>query len=363
MKNSKAFFVFFAVCLMTLGCEMGGGTDPNDITGIDYTNYSTDFSVRIKNNSSKDLIVFKGSVAQSTLMGGVKAKDTNHGMKKDPELFSETSDFPLVFITEDQYKANKNNLDPLNNNPFARVYAFYNKQGENNTLYEVSDRFGGDNELVINNISSYMVELRQDGIYGEPIGFARDHTNNQRYFLADGDYQLFPVFKKYIPGRDIIQTVYPKFSNGRPKFIGFGLGGGQKYYHLDISKYFDDENTPISTGAAYLVINNQSDTGVRLYKGGNLETNSGGIATINNGDAKTFQINMPTVSGSTAFADSLEIGAYEVGLPGMTTNIGRHTLNVDTIYTVNVSRDSGTGEFVTSFVQSGAVNLNDFIVQ
>ncbi|MDR1565700.1 MAG: hypothetical protein LBS48_00260, partial [Treponema sp.] len=99
---------------------MGGGTDPNDITGIDYTNYTTDYSVRITNNSSVDLVVFKGTVSKSTLMGGVKAKDSNHGMKKDPALFPATGDFPLVFITEDQYENNKNDLDVLNQAPYAR---------------------------------------------------------------------------------------------------------------------------------------------------------------------------------------------------------------------------------------------------
>jgi hypothetical protein len=364
MKNSRAIFVFLGVCLMTLGCKMGG-VDPDDITGIDYTNYTTDYSVKIKNNSSTDLIVFKGTVAQSTLMGGVRAKAANHGMKKTPQLFSTTEDFPLVFITEEQYEKNKNNLDVLNNSPFARVYAFYNIQGENNTIYEVSDRFGGNNQLVINNMSNYMVELRRDSVYGEPIGFARDLTNNQKYFLETDDYQLFPVFKKYIPNRDIIQTVYPKYSSGIPKSISFAFGDGNgTIYLLDVKEYLDDTNAPISTGAAYLVINNQSNTGIRLFKGGTPVTNSAGIATINNGLPKTFQIDMPTIpNSSTAFADKLTIGAYTVGVMGTTANIGEHDLHVDTIYTVTVSRDPSSGYFTTTFAESGTVDLDDFMAQ
>jgi hypothetical protein len=366
MKKQPGFAVVavLIIGLILAGCEMGGGTDPNDIAGVDYTNYTTDYSVRIKNNSSVDLVVFKGTVSQSTLMGGVKAKESNHGMKKDPVLFAETGDFPLVFITEDQYKENKNNLDALNQKPYTRVYAFYNKNGENNSIYEVSDKFGGVNELIINNLSSYTVELRRDGVYGEPLGFARNGMVNQKFYLETDDYQLFPVFKKYIPTRDIIQTIYPKYSSGIPKSVSFGFGDDNgPRYTLDVKTYLDDNSTAMSTGAAYLVINNQSNSGIRLFKGGNFVTNSAGIATINNGLTKTFQIEMPTVPGTNdAYATELAIASYEVGEMGNTTNIGSHTLQVDTIYTVTVTRGSD-GRFECAFSQTGTVDLDDFTVQ
>jgi hypothetical protein len=299
-------------------------------------------------------------------MGGVKAKDSNHGMKKDTALFPATGDFPLVFITEDQYKNNKNDLDVLNQAPYARVYAFYNAQGTNTTIYEVSGSFNGSNELVINNLSSYTVELRRDGIYGEPLGFAQNGMVNQKFFLVTDDYQLFPVFKKYIPNRDIIQTIYPKYTTGIPKSVSFGFGDDNgDMYVLDVKMYLEDVTTQMSTGAAYLVINNQSNSGIRLFKGGNYVTNSGGIATVNNGLQKTFQIDMPTIPGTnnTAYATELEIAAYAVGEMGNTTNIGVHTLQVDTIYTVNVTRNLSTGLFEYTFVQTGAVSLDDFVVQ
>jgi hypothetical protein len=298
-------------------------------------------------------------------MGGVKAKDANHGMKKDPALFSSTGDFPLVFITEDQYNTNKNNLDVLNNSPYARVYAFYNQLGTNATLYEVSDKFGGANELIINNLSSYTVELRRDGIYGEPLGFAQYKMVNQKFYLETDDYQLFPVFKRYIPARDIIQTIYPEYSTGMPKSVSFGFGdeNGTRYL-LDVKDYLGDSIPKMSTGAAYLVINNQSNSGIRLFKGGNFVTNSAGIATINNGLTKTFQIEMPAIPGSaTAYATKLDISSYEVGEMGNTTNIGDHTLQVDAIYTVTVTRNKTTGLFESSFSETGAVDLNDFNYQ
>jgi hypothetical protein len=284
-------------------------------------------------------------------------------MKKIPDLFPATEDFPLVFITEEQYKANKGNLDALNTNPYARVYAFYNVAGENSTLYEVSGKFGGSNRLIINNLSSYTVELRRDGIYGEPLGFARTGGVNQVFHLETDDYQLFPVFKKYIPTRDIIQTIYPKYASGLPKSVSFGFGGDNgDNYTLDVSGYLGDQSVTISTGAAYLVINNQSDTGVKLFKGGSVQTNSAGIATINNGLTKTFQIGMPevTVGDNVGYASQLTIGSYTVGESGNTVNIGSHILLVDHIYTVNVDRDTTSGLFECEFVESGTVNLEDF---
>jgi hypothetical protein len=372
MKHSAfktiAFLALALILANLTGCNLvlGGGDDPtdqNDIAEVDYTNYTTNYSVRIKNNASIDLVVFKGSVATSNIMGGVKAKESNHGMKKDPDLFAATGDFPLVFITEDQYNKNKSDLEILNQSPYARVYAFYNAQGTNETIYEVSGSFGGANELVINNLTTYTVELRRDGIYGEPLGFAGGGMNNQKFFLATDDYQLFPVFKKYIPNRDIIQTIYPKYSSGIPKSVSFGFGeeNGNRYL-LDVKDYFDLSATPMSTGAAYLVINNQSNTGIRLFKGGDYVTNSAGIATINNGLQKTFQIEMPSIPGTSnqAYATELTIAAYAVGEMGNNINIGAHTLLVDTIYTVDVTRNSDTGYFEYTFSETGKVSLDDF---
>jgi hypothetical protein len=188
---------------------------------------------------------------------------------------------------------------------------------------------------------------------------------NQKFYLETNDYQLFPVFKKYITNRDIIQTIYPKYSSGIPKSVSFGFGedNGDKYV-LDVKTYLQDINTTMSTGAAYLVINNQSNSGIRLFKGGTFVTNSAGIATINNGLAKTFQIDMPTVPGTNnnAYATELEIASYEVGEMGNTTNIGAHTLKVDTIYTVTVTRDLSEGTFAYTFSETGSVSLEDFTV-
>jgi hypothetical protein len=297
-------------------------------------------------------------------MGGVKAKDSNHGMKKDPALFSATGDFPLVFITEDQYESNKGNLEILNQNPYTRVYAFYNAIGTNTTIYEVSGQFGGVNELIINNLSSYTVELRRDGIYGEPLGFAQNGMVNQKFHLETDDYQLFPVFKKYIPNRDIIQSIYPKYTTGIPKSVSFGFGDENgSLYVLDVKKYLDDDTAKMSTGAAYLVINNQSNSGIRLFKGSTYVTNSGGIATINNGLAKTFQIDMPVVPGTNVYSSELMIASYAVGENGNTADIGEHTLKVDTIYTVNVTRNTSTGLFESTFIETGdTVELDDFTV-
>jgi hypothetical protein len=358
---------------MLAGCEMGGGTDPNDITGIDYTNYTTDYSVRIKNDSSVDLVVFKGTVSKSTLMGGVKAQEANHGMKKDSALFSTTGDFPLVFITEDQYKKNKDNLDVLNQSPYARVYAFYNKDGENDTLYEVSGSFGGGNTLVINNPTTYIVELRQNGIHGAPLGFARDETVDQRFYLTTGDFILYPVFKLYINqnGKDMIKSIYPRYSDGYAKTIEFSLGktSQERQYLVDVSEFMDElGEASMSTGAAYLVITNNSNMGVRLFKGGNYVTNPANVATINNGTYETFQIDMPSPAPGVSVSE-IAIDSYTVG--GMSTPQAKRAsivppdngnLQIDTIYNVNITSD-GQGGFIATCTKGGSISLEDFIVE
>jgi hypothetical protein len=281
-------------------------------------------------------------------------------MKKNSVLFSATGDFPLVFITEEDYLKNKNNstgLENLNKTPFARVYAFYNLTGTNNTIYEVSGKLGGSNKLEISNLTSYNVELRLDGIYGEPLGFASKGMVKQAIYVNDGDYSVFPVFKLYNPIRDIIQTIYPKWSTGLPKSFDLSFLGNSTV-GVDVKTYIDS-TVNMSTGAAYLIINNQAGaTGIQLFKGATPITNSVGIATINPTDTRTYQIDMPGIAGSGAFADHLSISGYQVGTRGNTVSIGDHTLYVDKMYTVTVKFNDGV--FSTEFEDSGTVSWEDF---
>ena len=138
---AAVLMLFWAGCTMGTGGGNGSKDDLDDkketgAAGVDYENYSaSDYVVKVKNNTTKSLVVFKGEPSAKNLMGGVSASSTNHGLKKNSSLFSTSSDFVLFFVTEEDYLAHKDNLSHLKTKPFARLYAYYNKNAANNFVY------------------------------------------------------------------------------------------------------------------------------------------------------------------------------------------------------------------------------------
>ena len=75
-----------------------GETESGGEIDIDYTDYSgKDFSIKVYNESSKNVVCFQNRPRESNLISGVKAGATV-GLKKN-SLFSNTHDFILFVVT------------------------------------------------------------------------------------------------------------------------------------------------------------------------------------------------------------------------------------------------------------------------
>ena len=344
--------------LLWAGCTMGNGggsgskedTDkPSEqVSGVDYENYSTsDYVVKVKNNTSKKLVVFKGEPSADTLMGGVPANATNHGLKKNSSMFSNSSDFVLFFVTEEDYSANKDNLSNLKTKPFTRLYAYYNKNAANNIIYEVSSRMGGSGKITLNNSSDYNVELRRDSIHGEVIGYSAARSYNTDFMVEPGDYLIFPVFRKFDTTLNEIVTVFPKHSAGTA-----AAGQAVSVEHqitsnsplvLNSDKW--SKNVTFTNGYAYLKLKNQSKAGIRLYAGANTEalTTSTGGQVINSGSSLIYQIEMTRLSGVEGykFSESEKIASLLYGGSEKSDySIPEHTFEAGKLYTFTVTGDN-----------------------
>ena len=110
-KNFLFLIMCFGAIFCLISCDTLSGdkntTDEDDksvVEKIDYTNYLSDFSIKVKNNTSKKLVAFKGSPSATNLLGGIPAGPGNeHGLKKDTTLFTTSSDFVLFIVTEEDY--------------------------------------------------------------------------------------------------------------------------------------------------------------------------------------------------------------------------------------------------------------------
>jgi hypothetical protein len=370
MTNNMIFKNFLrivpaALCAILLfaGCVIDpGGDDDHDGTadGIDWTSYESEgsYSIRVKNESNRDLVAFKGSFAPENLIGGVRKNQTNHGLPLKTSLFVSNTDFALVFLTLEDYNAYKDNLRSRNQYPFARVFAVYNANGTNEVPFMVDSKLGGSNKLILDNMTSYNMEIRRNSPRGETLGYAPNQSNNTILNIVDGEYNLFIVFKKYNVLRDEIITMYPKAPDGLPIMLDYAFENGVERT-INAGTYTSDIAN-LSSGYAFLVVkNSMTSGGIRVLKGDEVQKTASGIATINAGDSRTYLIPMDAVTtdaGST-YSDTTVFSGWNVGptsrdkpIPVSDSLKGEGDQNIfktDYMYTVTVTGNPNTGEGIT----------------
>jgi len=359
----KSVMAIMVVAMLFGACEMGKDEDPDtvrDSSGIVWTSTDTDPAIRVRNNTSEALVAFKGELIGSAIMGGIPSRASNHGFAKG-KLFGNTNqDFPMILITEADYNANKNNLRSLADKPFTRVYVFYNAQGNNDVVYDISSRLGGEFKLIVQNPTSFNVELRLGGVNGETIGYAPKGMLTTTLFVTEGDFNIFPVFKRYNSLRDILETLYPQAGNGYSWFRALGFdssvpGGKEKTFSV---KDAVDSLAAKSLGVAWVAINNQAVGAIHLIKDDAAVRTSTGVSYFSG--TRTFQLEMdstPAAGGSVTFSKersfSLKVGpdGFEVPIKSVETGTTNLILKTDTMYQVTVTGDPMSAQGLTAVVE------------
>jgi hypothetical protein len=335
--------VGFIVSLTGCNDDDGGGKK-EESSGVDFTNYLSDYSIKVKNDSNKKLVAFKGVPSSTSLISGIPIGGGEHGLKKDLTLFATTGDFVLFLVTEEDYLANKDNLSSLQNKPFTRIYAFFNTNAENKLVYTISSILGGNKKIILQNSTDYNIELRRDGIQGELIGYAGKGSYNTEFNVNSGTFMIFPVFRKFNESRGEIITVYPKYQggnlDGKAKFEYFSLDEGLPEKNLFATDYLSSDIV-LKTGSAYLIIQNNHGTGMTLYNGGIAVTTSTGGQAINSNRSLTFQIDMEKKPGSNdEYLDQRTMGQFRIGTPAYSQLMDTFTFESDKIYQIIVSGSS-----------------------
>ena len=312
-------------------------------------------SVSVKNNTGERLVAFKGSIESSSLISGIPAHASNHGLKKDPSLFGETGDFALLFLTEKVYNENKDNLSAVKNSPFASVYAFYNKTGSNDLVYTISSNSGGKAKLTVQNNSPFNVEIRVNSPEGEVLGYAGAYTANTVLNINPGDYTLYPVFKKYIARDNEIYSVVPKFEKTKKPFSqDFAITDSDTF---NIGKLWDSTVMKLSSGGFYLTINNQSDTAVRFTKGTTEFETSLGIKGIKSGSQATFFVAF-TREADGKYPDSFKMNTLKIGSALYPNTLPEHTYKLDTKYTITIKGAEADNLTLEAVENKGKVDID-----
>jgi len=353
LVSFSAFLLATALIVGLAGCpadDEGGDTG----NGIDYTNYA-DYSVRVKNDSGKNLVAFLDSPGPDNEISGIPKGGTVHGLKKDPRLFPNSGspfDYKLFLVTEEDYLANKNNLPSLASRPFTRLYAYHNVDSPNVMVYTVNGLLGGDNKIILQNNSVYNVELRNGGRKSEIIGYSGSENYNVEYYVEPGLYKVFPVFRKFNPALGTIVSAYPEYPPnsqlaGRAKNVEFSLDNRDRQYTVDMENFISGIN--ITAGAAFLIIQNNSFTGVGFWDGGDRQITEAGGETINPNRFMTFPILMGALPGTDdQYYDSIELGQIRIGPSDNRRLLDPFTFENNKIYRIIVYGDAVTGNITFS---------------
>lgn len=336
------------------GEEKKGSGDKGKGSAVSFENFKTR-SISVKNNTAERLVAFKGEISPSSLISGVPANASNHGLRMDESLFSATGDFALLFLTEEVYNKNKDNLAAVKNSPFASIYAFYNKTGSNDLVYTISSNSGGNAKLTLQNNSAFNVEIRCNSPDGEVLGYAGAYTANTVINVNPGDYTLYPVFKKYIARDNEIYSVVPKFQTSKKPYAqDFAITDADSW---NVGEVWDATALQLSSGGFYLTINNQSKTAVRFKKGTTEFETSLGIKGIKSGSQATFFVAF-TKDADGAYPDSFPMETLTIGSALYPKQIPPHTYKLDTKYTITIKGNEQDNLTLEPIEEKGPVNID-----
>lgn len=361
MALAAAMFVGFTSCDASISVKPNGGDDPETpVTpvddAIDYKSYTgNDAALFVKNSTSKDMVLFKGAPSQNNLLGGVKAGSTS-GIKKTPGIFAKAEDYIVYVVSADNYKEYKDDLSVLDASPYTTFYAVYNTATTNENVYEISSLLGGKYKMIVNNGSTYNVEFRNKGTSGQTLAFSLAETYETNFALAEGEYMIFPVFRKYDKNSAEIISTFPTYAAGQlageAKSFEFSLDSETTEIQFNTKKWVD--GIKFSPSAAYIKITNNADQGLQFFKGelATPEITSAGGKRINPTKSLMYAINMQQLS-TNKYEEEVIASGYRVGtnriddiyLAGDSKTTT--TYKAGYLYTYAISGDAETGYVVT----------------
>jgi hypothetical protein len=233
-------------------------------------------------------------VAPNYLISGIPAYSGQHGLKKDPALFSSTGSFVILLITEAEYNNNKNNLGA--STVFARVFAFYNNTATNSNVFAISSKVGGEGRLTVSNPTSFNVEIRSGGPTGEILGYAAAGMTQGNVIRLNVPevYDIYPVYKFFSPLDQELYSVTPKYTSG--ELIGksymtrYGFGGSELTHTFNMADIEAQGDFGLSSGSAYLRVINNSGTALTFRNGTTPVITSIGVPAINASRSENFTL-------------------------------------------------------------------------
>ena len=351
MKLLSKIGMALLAMVVFMGC-LPGASDPRPDPGleVDMTNHPLiTAAFQVRNDTQHELIAFRSSVSPSNLIGGIPAGAQNHGLRNESSLPGlQPEAFPVVLITREQLNQHQPNWAYLNNNPFTRIFVFFNPAADPGApaeVYTISDRIGGNATLTIQNPTNFNWEIRVGGHRGPTIAYISEGMQAITISVASGEYYFFPVIRTFNPVLSRLSTIYPRNAGHQPWFTGVPIPPGGSPT-LNVNAALQQLNlNGLTLGVAWLtVVNNHAEnSGVRLYRGADPVTDSIGFSLIPAAGNRTIHLEMPSPMGANTFNEYIELATLAVGVGGIRAPLETLTgetmirFDRDYLYTIQVT--------------------------
>jgi len=346
--NLAILALFIAAGFAMTSCVM----EPDGKNSGIFTSHNP-FSIRITNHSSHNLVAFAGDVSNENLIGGVYKNTSNHGLPMNTKFFTPNPNyFRMVFITEDDYNAYKNNLGQVpGNRVITSMFVFWNgNAGENTKVYEIAATMGGDNKFTVYNPTNFNVEIRVNGPSGPTLGYVPKGMATTTLSCTDLELIAFPVFLYENTTREVVETIFPMVDGPVPpggkiparQSMNFENKSGVQSMNLSS---LVTSLTERKAGASYLNVVNSTGVGdIAFIRNNVIQTTATGTRYFS--DNREFRIDMLR-SGDT-YQESRSISGLSIETGGLVypvkavqdPNMVNFPIRSDMIYSIMVTGTS-----------------------
>ncbi len=304
------------------GCSDGGSSggddgDNDNVPSSDGINWTTEANgtLKIANNTSKDMIVFKGETPSvNGILGGVRA-----GSNRFFDISDDVDDFDvggyliLRAISQDEYTAHKENLS--NAKIEYSAMATYGKGKKFSA--EINPAYTGEYYYKVTNSGKIGMELRKNSPDGEKIGYLPAlATNFTLYADSTEGISVFPVYVYYSKMTGEVTTIKAEdhFSSVSvaPRPVTDSTVTTIELPAEGV-KWEDILNTLTSPVAYITCTNNVTNQGAYFTKSGTTRlTAQNGYDMLNAGEINTFEVASTEAGSDQNLIVTLYNGAIKV---------------------------------------------------
>jgi hypothetical protein len=245
-------------------------------------------TLNIVNRTEVPLILFVGSISNNNMIGGIrKDSERNFDITNKLPASSNNGSFLLRAVRESDYTELGSRISDREIR-YASLIT-YDKKDMRLVRRIIQKDLGGDAQVLINNDSDLILELRLNNRDGHAITTLGPWERDKVVYLDPNTrgYTFYPVWQFYDKSSGGVRSVQPNGLDGSIPMRPVVPGGSQTVPRLPFTLNTNDIFTPFAT----LIVQNETYYGINFQRGTSPITSQNGYEMINPG-SETFELDL-----------------------------------------------------------------------